>query len=152
MIYLCCAQCSFASYIVYCYCCCSIIHSSFVHLLFNFCLVNYFVLFNNHCSLFVGKIFNSNPGLYSRYFDPIVPDTKSINIIHQTAPSLSQYRSKWPITIIDIEGYTEPISSKTKLAEDKTIKLLFLKPDLFLTKCLRNISCQRVLSNISHFR
>jgi hypothetical protein len=41
----------------------------------------------------------------SRYFDPINNNhLQSINIIHQTAPSLSYYRSEWPITIIDIEG------------------------------------------------
>jgi hypothetical protein len=72
-------------------------HSSFVHLLFNFCFHSILLLF--HCSLFVmnKKIFYSDPGLYSRYFDPAVPLyknhhhylCKSKNIIYQTAPSFS---------------------------------------------------------------
>jgi hypothetical protein len=83
-----------------------------IHLLFNFCSLfsfDYFVLLNFHCSLFIGKIFNSDPGLYSRYFDPVTHHhlSKSMNIIHQTALSLSYYRSEWPITIIDIEGIYE---------------------------------------------
>ncbi len=55
-----------------------------------------------YCSLFNRKKFNSDPGLYSRYFDPVQPVVrevlyknaiyhlcKSINIIQQTAPTLS---------------------------------------------------------------
>jgi hypothetical protein len=50
--------------------------SSFVHLLFDFCFHLFLLLFSLfivHCSLFVvhEKIFNSDPGLYSRYFDPV---------------------------------------------------------------------------------
>jgi hypothetical protein len=62
--------------------------------------------------LFKEKGFNSDPGLYSRNFDPAVPLYKkyhhhlcnSINIIHQTILTLSLYRSEWPITNIDIAG------------------------------------------------
>jgi hypothetical protein len=90
-------------------------HSSFFQLLFSFDSL----LFIVRCSK--EKIFNSDPGLYSRYFDPAVPLyqkyhhhlCKSINIIHQTAPSLSWYRSEWPITIIDIARYAKPIFSKS---------------------------------------
>jgi hypothetical protein len=59
-----------------------------------------------HCLLFKRKRLNSDPGLYSRYFDPAYHHRlcKAINITHQTAPTLSKYRSKWPITIIDIAG------------------------------------------------
>jgi hypothetical protein len=65
--------------------------SSFVQLLFSFDSFTFL------CSLFVEKRFNSDLGLYSRYFDPAVPLyknhhhhlRKSINIIHQTAPTLS---------------------------------------------------------------
>jgi hypothetical protein len=32
-----------------------------------------------------------------------------------------RHRSEWPIMIIDIEGYTKPIFSKTKLAEGETL-------------------------------
>jgi hypothetical protein len=47
-------------------------HLSFVCLLFDFCFS--FDSFAFHCSLFVvqRKRFNSDPGLYSRYFDPVV--------------------------------------------------------------------------------
>jgi hypothetical protein len=42
---------------------------SFVRLLFSF---DSFALFIVHCSLFMRKIFISDPGLYYRYFDPFV--------------------------------------------------------------------------------
>jgi hypothetical protein len=42
----------------------------FYSILFIFLLSIQF--FSFHCSLFMRKIFNSDPGLYSRYFDPIV--------------------------------------------------------------------------------
>jgi hypothetical protein len=45
--------------------------SSFVRLLLSF---DSFALFIIHCSLFMRKIFNSDPGLYSRYLDPVVQD------------------------------------------------------------------------------
>jgi hypothetical protein len=32
-------------------------------------------------SLFIGKIFNSDPGLYSRYFDPVI-NVKRVNKHH----------------------------------------------------------------------
>jgi hypothetical protein len=66
---------------------------------FSFIFFSTFVSFDSFAfSLFVvqKKIFNSDPGLYSRYFDPVVREVplhrhlcKSINIIHQTAPTLS---------------------------------------------------------------
>jgi hypothetical protein len=62
-----------------------------------FCSV--FVLFRK-CSVMILE-------MCSRHFDPINNNhLQSMNIIHQTAPSfvLVQYRSEWPITIIDIEG------------------------------------------------
>ncbi len=74
-------------------------HLSFVRLLFDFVFIRFFAFncFLAHCSLFKRKLFNSNPGLYSRYFNHTVPLyrkyhhhlCKSINIIHQTAPTLS---------------------------------------------------------------
>ncbi len=79
------------------YNCCSIILLlfDFHSLLFIFCLTFVFysilLLFIVHCFLFMRKLFNSDPGLYSRYFDPIIHHhiSKSINIIHQTVTSLS---------------------------------------------------------------
>ncbi len=65
--------------------------------------------------------------LYSRYFDPFKHQpspSMSINIIYQTAPSLSQYRSKRPITTIDIEGIYGTNILQTGLAEGKTTTLL----------------------------
>jgi hypothetical protein len=58
------------------YYCCSIIFVvvrllfDFVHLLFGFCFHSILLLF--HCSLLMRKVFNSHPGLYSRYSDPVV--------------------------------------------------------------------------------
>jgi hypothetical protein len=44
---------------MYYYCCTIIVVVQlmfvFVHLLFDFCSFNYFVRFNGHCSLFIGK-------------------------------------------------------------------------------------------------
>ncbi len=65
----------------------------FVHARFSFTRCSTFIL----RSLFKRKRFNSDPGLYSRYFDPAVPVkpgyyhhlSESINIIHQTALTLS---------------------------------------------------------------
>jgi hypothetical protein len=71
------------SCIVYYYC------STFIH----FCSIFVFIRF--FCSFFNYSEENAqfNPGLYSRYFDPVIQQSslslKSINIIHQTAPSLS---------------------------------------------------------------
>ncbi len=45
--------------------------SSFVQLLFHSIILSDST-FIVHCSLFIGKIFNSDPGLYSRYFDPVI--------------------------------------------------------------------------------
>ncbi len=64
--------------------------SSFVRLSFSLNSL----LFIVHCSK--DKIFNSDPGLYSMYFDRVVCKipvhhhlSSPINIIHQTAPTLS---------------------------------------------------------------
>ncbi len=100
--------------VVFYYCC-----SIFIKVLFVFCFIWFFCIFIVHCSK--EKIFNSDPGLYSSYFDSAVPLykkyrhhlCKSINIIYQTAPTLSKHRSKGPITIIDRLGYTKPIFSKS---------------------------------------
>jgi hypothetical protein len=82
-------------FVIY-YCC-----SLFIVVVHLFCYVfdfhSFFVRLLFHCSLFKRKRFNSDPGLCSRYFDPVVPAVqeyhhhlcKSINIIHQTAPTLS---------------------------------------------------------------
>jgi hypothetical protein len=61
--------------------------------------------------------------LYSRYFDPVKhqpSSSKSINIIQQTAPSLSQYRNERPITIIVIEGIYRTNILQTGLEEEET--------------------------------
>ncbi len=65
---------------------------------------------------------------------PVVPATyihhhryESINIIQQTPPTLSQYRSEGSITIIDTARQTKPIFSKqTILAEGETVVELYL--------------------------
>jgi hypothetical protein len=94
-----------------------VFYSSFV----DFCSFDYFCFdstFIVHCSLeniqfwswIVFQVFRSRcTRSYHHHL------CKSISIIHQTAQSLSYYRSEWPIKIIDIEGYSEPIFSKTKL-------------------------------------
>ncbi len=120
---LCMCMCSCASYIMQYlllfFCFCFLFDFSFVFCS-TFVFIQFLYFFIVHCSLFKEKSFNSDPGLYSRYFDPTVPLYKkyrhhlcmSINIIHQTALTLSQYRREWPITNIDIAGYTKPIFSK----------------------------------------
>jgi hypothetical protein len=50
--------------------------SSFVRLLFHLI----FCFFIVHCSLFKRKIFDSDLGLYSRYFDPVVQEPSSSSI------------------------------------------------------------------------
>ncbi len=84
-------------------CCCLIFCSSFVHSI----LLRFIV----HCSWekIVFQVFRSYCTWITCHHHHLC---KSINIIHQTAPSLSYYRDEWPITIIDIAGYTEPIFSK----------------------------------------
>jgi hypothetical protein len=49
--------------------------STFAHSLFDFCLISFF------CSLFIVRkeIFNSDPGLYSRYFDLAVPVVQELS-------------------------------------------------------------------------
>jgi hypothetical protein len=67
--------------------------SSFVRLLFHLILCFFIVI----VSLFKERRLRSDPGSYSRDFDPAVPLyknyhrhlCKSINTIHQTAPTLS---------------------------------------------------------------
>jgi hypothetical protein len=61
--------------------------------------------------------------MFSRYFDPINNNNlQSMNIIHQTAPSLSYYRSEWPITIIDIEGDIQNKYSPIGLADCEIVR------------------------------
>jgi hypothetical protein len=98
------------------FCCCSLIHLSLFNFSSTFFSFDYFVWFNFHCSLQNIQFWSWIVFLVFQSHYPSWP-SESINIIHQTAPSLSLYRSEWPITIIDIEGYTTPIFSKTKLAE-----------------------------------
>ncbi len=75
--------------------CCSIILllSDFHLILFIFCstFVFHLNLFVSifHCSLFMRKILNSDPGLYSRYFDPIVCEVPVIITIY--ASQLTSY-------------------------------------------------------------
>ncbi len=94
----------FYRYLLFIYLCSLLI---IVFHLFCSCLSS-FIFFLNFSSLFVvqKKKINSDPGLYSRYLDPTYHHhlCKSINIIQKTAPTLSQYRSERPITIIDIVG------------------------------------------------
>ncbi len=53
--------------------CCLTFHSFFVRLLFHLVLLLSFI----YCSLFKRKIFDSDPGLYSRYFVLAVQETSS---------------------------------------------------------------------------
>ncbi len=107
MIYLCCVKYSRASYIVHYF----IIVVRHLFILFNFCF-HPILLFIVHCSFIVHEeIFNSDPGLYSRYFNPV---------IQEPSPSTG----KWPIMIIDIEGYTKPIFSMfVKQPEGETVTM-----------------------------
>jgi hypothetical protein len=64
----------------------------FVHLLFN--------SFAFHCSLFMRKIFNSDPGLFSRYFDPVpivrevpVPEVREVLVHHHLCKSNKHHTS-----------------------------------------------------------
>ncbi len=49
------------------------------HLLFNFCFIRFFCFSLLIVSLFKEKRFNSDPGLYSRYFDPAVLDVQELS-------------------------------------------------------------------------
>ncbi len=92
--------------------------SSFVQLLFSFDSFAFFSI----CSLFIVQkrkysilMLDCIPGILIPLYVKnvfIIIYASQINIIHQTTPTLSLYRSEWPITIIDIAGYTEPIFSK----------------------------------------
>ncbi len=63
-------------------------------------------IFNFQC-IFWFWYWNCSPG----FSIPVTTTIwQSINIKHQTAPSLSKYRKQEPITIIDTVGYSEPIS------------------------------------------
>jgi hypothetical protein len=67
---------------------CSTFHSLCCSILFFFNSSAFII----HCALFKREKFNSDPELCSRYFDPaynIIYMYKSINIIQQTAPTLS---------------------------------------------------------------
>jgi hypothetical protein len=57
------------------------------------------------CFVVQEKKNDSDPELVFRYFDPANHHQyESINIIQQTPPTLSEYRSEGPITTIDITG------------------------------------------------
>ncbi len=103
-----------------------------------FCsLFDYLFCFHSHrffaCLLFKRKRNNSDPEPCSG-ISILYPCTcssiqhhhfESINIIQQTPPTLSQYRSEGPITIIDITGQTKPIFPKQTIsAEGETVNLL----------------------------
>jgi hypothetical protein len=87
-----------------------------VSLLFDFCLSVFFCSIQCFCWILqcsiMQCIFYSDTGIVFQVFRSHITTTirHSINIIHQTAPSLSWYRRERPITIIDIEGYPEPTS------------------------------------------
>jgi hypothetical protein len=49
-----------------------------VHLLFGFCFIRFFCFFIVFCSLVKEKRFNSDPGLYSRYFEPVVREVPAV--------------------------------------------------------------------------
>ncbi len=90
VIYLYCAYCALCQFLYSLFInCCSLL-IIVVHL---FCSLLdshlFFVQLLFHCSLFKRKRLNSDPRLYSRYFDPAYHHhlCKSINIIHQTAPT-----------------------------------------------------------------
>ncbi len=100
-----CASYSLLSFIYFI--CCSTMYSSC-------CLISFLInslLF--HCSLFKREKNNSDPELCSGISIPLTVQYhqyESLNIIQQTPPTLSQYRSEGPITIIDIAEQTKPIS------------------------------------------
>jgi hypothetical protein len=114
------------------YYCCSIyfvagrfsvkFYSSFVRLLFSF------DSFAFHCSLFKEKdsilILDCIPGISTccTIVQEVPSSSMQVNKhIHQISPSLSKYRSEWPITVIDIVGYTRPIFFQVvKQAEGET--------------------------------
>jgi hypothetical protein len=50
--------------------CCLTYLFFFVHVCLTFVSFYYFVRFNFHCFFVQREIFNSDPGLYSRYIDP----------------------------------------------------------------------------------
>ncbi len=57
------------------------------------------------CFVVQEKKNNSDPELVFRYFDPAKHHQyESINIIQQTPPTLSLYRSGGPITTVDVAG------------------------------------------------
>ncbi len=70
-------SCSILLFLFDLFCCCL----TLVRFLLDFCssFVRHLFLFNSwlfHCSLFKRKILNSDPGLYSRYFDPVVQEVQ----------------------------------------------------------------------------
>jgi hypothetical protein len=61
--------------------------------------------------------------LYSRFFNPVKHQpspSNSINIVQQTALSLSWYRREKPITTIDIEEIYGTNILQTRLVEGET--------------------------------
>jgi hypothetical protein len=103
IVFMCQLYCVLFTVVVHLFCSLFDFHSIFCS---TFVLIRFFCFSFIHCSLFKSKRFNSDPRLYSRYFDPVVHEVplqplyllykkyhhhlcKSINIIHQTAPTLS---------------------------------------------------------------
>ncbi len=88
------------------------------------CLISFLInslLFR--CSLFKRGKTNSDPELYSGISIPSTVQHhqyESINIIQQTPPTLSQYRSKGPIGIHRHCGIHN-ISTQTNVAEGETV-------------------------------
>ncbi len=60
-------------------------YSIFIHLLFDFCFHLILLLFIVHSFVVQRKRFNSDPGLYSRYFDPAVKNTITIYASQKTS-------------------------------------------------------------------
>jgi hypothetical protein len=77
--------------------CCSIVLLllDFYLILFDFCFP--FDSFAFHCSLFMRKIFNSDPGLYSRYFDPVV---REVPVHHHLCKSNKHHTSDCTIFVL----------------------------------------------------
>ncbi len=63
---------------------CTTFYSSYVRLLFSF------DSFTVHYSLFKRKRFNSDPGLYSRYFDPVVCEVPVVPAVQEISSSSMQ--------------------------------------------------------------
>ncbi len=102
---------------IHLFCSCSI----FIYSLFDFCSL--FIVQKKKIQFWSWNVF--------QVFDPAVPVKQgyhhhlceSINIIHQTAPTLSWYGSRGPITIIDIADRRNQYSpgSHSSIARDTSL-------------------------------